>query len=74
MGFNIEATKGTAAFLKEHGIRTWNISIYNAYNHNNPFIVYTDYKWDEATQTEKKVLMQASLFPIIPSVSYSYKF
>ena len=59
---------------KKHGIRTWNISVYNAYNHNNPFIVYTDYKWDEATQTEKKVLMQASLFPIIPSVSYSYKF
>ena len=59
---------------KKHGIRTWNISVYNAYNHNNPFIVYTDHKWDEATQTEKKVLMQASLFPIIPSVSYSYKF
>ncbi len=59
---------------KKHGIRTWNISVYNAYNHNNPFVVYTDYKWDEATQTEKKVLMQASLFPIIPSVSYSFKF
>ena len=59
---------------KKHGIRTWNISVYNAYNHNNPFIVYTDYKWDETAQTEKKVLMQASLFPIIPSVSYSYKF
>jgi hypothetical protein len=59
---------------KKHGVRTWNISVYNAYSHNNPFIVYTDYKWDEATQTEKKVLMQASLFPIIPSVSYSYKF
>ena len=59
---------------KKHGISTWNISVYNAYNHNNPFIIYTDYKWDEATLTEKKVLMQASLFPIIPSVSYSYKF
>ena len=59
---------------KKYGIRTWNISVYNAYNHNNPFIVYTDYRWDEATLTEKKVLMQASLFPIIPSVSYSYKF
>ena len=59
---------------KKHGIRTWNISVYNAYNHNNPFIVYTDYKWDEATQKEKKVLMQASIFPIIPSLSYSYKF
>ena len=59
---------------KKHGIRTWNISVYNVYNHKNPFIVYTDYGWDEATQTEKKKLMQASLFPIIPSVSYSYKF
>ena len=59
---------------KKHGVRTWNISIYNAYNHNNPFIVYTDYRWDEATQKEKRVLMQASLFPIIPSVSYSFKF
>ena len=59
---------------KKHGIRTWNISVYNVYNHNNPWVVYTDYHWDEATDTEKKVLMQASLFPIIPSVSYSFKF
>ena len=59
---------------KKHGIRTWNISVYNVYNRNNPWVVYTDYKWDEATQTEKKTLMQVSIFPIIPSVSYSYKF
>ena len=59
---------------KKHGIRTWNLSIYNAYNHQNPWVVYTDYKWEEATHTEKKVLMQASLFPIIPSASYSFKF
>ena len=59
---------------KKHGIRTWNISVYNVYNHKNPFLVYTDYGWDEATQTERKRLMQASLFPIIPSVSYSFKF
>ncbi len=59
---------------KKHGIRTWNVSVYNAYNHNNPFVVYADYHWDQATDSEKKVLMQASLFPIIPSVSYSYKF
>ena len=59
---------------KKHGVSTWNLSVYNAYNHNNPFIVYTNYKWDEASQTEKKVLMQVSIFPIIPSVSYSFKF
>ena len=59
---------------KKHGIRTWNISVYNAYNHNNPWVIYTDYRWDDATQTEKKVLMQVSIFPIIPSASYSFKF
>ncbi len=59
---------------KKHGIRTWNISVYNVYNRNNPWVIYTGYKWDEATLTEKKTLMQASIFPIIPSVSYSFKF
>ena len=59
---------------KKHGVRTWNLSVYNAYNHNNPFLVYTSYGFDENTHQEKKVLMQASLFPIIPSVSYSFKF
>ena len=59
---------------KKHGIRTWNLSVYNAYNHNNPFIVYASYGIDQNTGQEKKVLMQASIFPVIPSVSYSFKF
>jgi hypothetical protein len=59
---------------KKHGVSNWNISVYNVYNHNNPFIVYTDYKWDDATLQEVKVLKQVSIFPIIPSASYSYKF
>ena len=59
---------------KKHGVRTWNISCYNVYNNNNPFIVYTNYSWDEQLQQEKKKLMQVSIFPIIPSVSYSFKF
>ena len=59
---------------KKHGIRTWNISVYNAYNHNNPFLVYSDYKWDEVAHKATKILKQVSIFPIIPSVSYSFKF
>jgi hypothetical protein len=65
---------------KEHGIRTWNISLYNAYNQKNPFIVYQSYSkdmvWNPTTQTwdSKKILVKASIFPIIPSISYSYKF
>ena len=56
------------------GTTTINVSVYNIYNHNNPFLVYTDYIYNEATGELDKKLMQVSIFPIIPSVSISYKF
>ena len=56
------------------GLLTLNFSVYNVYNHNNPFLVYTDYVYDESTQQAEKKLMQVSIFPIIPSFSLSYKF
>lgn len=70
---------------KKRGKRTWNISIYNAYNRMNPFLIHpgTDtvetYVTDQYgnsyyTYETKKVLKQISLFPIIPSVSYIYSF
>jgi len=58
----------------KYGEGILNFSVYNVYNHNNPFIVYTSYTWDDASGEEKKTLMQVSIFPIIPSISYSYKF
>lgn len=62
---------------KKHGTRTWNISVYNAYNNMNPFMVYphSDGYYDAyGNWKEKKTLRQITIFPIIPSVSYSYKF
>jgi hypothetical protein len=64
---------------KKHGIRTWNISVYNVYNHMNPFVVTEGtsgkvYNPVTGTSEPKKVLRQYSIFPIIPSVSYNYKF
>jgi len=53
---------------KKHGVRTWNISVYNLYNRANPFYLYFD------SNKGEKVLKQVSLFTIIPSVSYIYKF
>ena len=58
----------------KHTMGTLNISVYNVYNHNNPFLVYTDYTWDETSQQEKKTLVQVCIFPIIPSISYGLKF
>jgi hypothetical protein len=51
--------------------RTWEFSLYNAYNRKNPFYYYIDTDWENQGQ---RVLKQVSLFPIIPSVSYSFEF
>jgi TonB-dependent Receptor Plug Domain/CarboxypepD_reg-like domain len=61
-----------------HGIRTWNISVYNVYNQQNPFLVYpnSSYTTNPITHQneEHKTLRQVSIFPVIPSISYSYAF
>ncbi|WP_420153711.1 TonB-dependent receptor [Siphonobacter sp.] len=53
--------------------RTWEFSLYNAYSRRNPFFYYIDDSESTATQS-KRILKQVSLFPIIPSVSYGFKF
>ena len=61
---------------KKHGTRTISLSVYNVYNRKNPFMVY------EKNNTHSVIngvhynsaLVQLSLFPIMPSLSYSYKF
>ncbi len=57
---------------KKWGERTWNISIYNVYNSQNPY--YYFYKIVAIYGYTQRKLYQQSLFPIIPSVSYSFKF
>jgi hypothetical protein len=59
---------------KKWGERIWEISFYNAYNRKNPFFYYTDNNYDENTRKWYGQLKQISLFPIIPSLSYSFKF
>lgn len=51
--------------------RSWIVSIYNVYNRQNPFYIYLGEK-DGAPNTP--VFKQASLFPILPSISYQLKF
>lgn len=50
--------------------RTFELGVYNAYNRQNPFFYYTEYDY----QTNQTKLKQVSLFPIIPSVSWTWKF
>ena len=55
------------------------IDIYNVYNRKNPYYYYLDLEdvFDESNTVEigqKVVLKSVSLFPIIPSISYNFKF
>ena len=42
----------------------WNVSIYNVYNNMNPFLLYQD----------SGKMYKVSIFPLLPSVSYTFKF
>jgi hypothetical protein len=57
---------------KKYGERTWEISVYNVYNRMNPFFYYSGYQ--DKNGKSYGILKQVTLFPIIPSFSYSLKF
>jgi hypothetical protein len=50
---------------------SWNFSVYNAYGRENAYFISFRQKEDNPDQTEA---VQISLFNIIPSVSYKFKF
>lgn len=51
------------------GERTWSLGLYNAYNRQNPY-----YYFFESSGDGSQDLKQFSLFPVLPSVSYSFNF
>jgi len=68
-GFRMKANHRLDLSLSFHkktrwGQRTWNISIYNVYNRQNPFFYYAS----------AGKLNQVSISPVIPSFSYIFKF
>ncbi len=58
------------AFKKYDGL--FSVGIYNVYNRANPYLYYIDSK--EINGTSTPVLKSLSIFPILPSVSWSVRF
>jgi len=52
----------------------WVFSIYNVYNRNNTFFIYTDYETDFQSGTADVRAYKISIFPILPSVTWNFKF
>ena len=59
---------------KKNYTSKWNFSIYNVYNRANPFYIYFETK--ETTESYKLEVEPklVSLFPILPSISWTIKF
>ncbi|MBK7763138.1 MAG: TonB-dependent receptor [Bacteroidetes bacterium] len=52
---------------------SWTFSIYNVYNRANPYLLYLDMQGGLGSGVELKV-KQVSIFPILPSITYNFKF
>lgn len=52
----------------------WNFSVYNVYNRHNPYFIYFDNVGDAASGTLEVKAKQVSLFPILPSITWNFKF
>jgi hypothetical protein len=53
---------------------SWVFSIYNLYSRKNPYFIYYDQTGSAYNGTLKVEALQVSLFPILPSVTWNFKF
>jgi len=56
----------------KHCSRTINVSVYNLYNHKNPYMIYESH--EHTYQNYNAALVSLTIFPILPSVAYTLKF
>jgi hypothetical protein len=62
---------------KPHWERKWVIGAYNAYYHRNPYFILADeetFVAPDGTQYSQRQFKEVSILPIIPSISYQFKF
>ncbi len=64
------SNKKTVKMFKKRYEREWVFGLYNTYSRQNPYFVY----FEIDALTSKPTAKQVSLLPIIPSVSFNFKF
>ena len=69
----LETLKLPRRWLKDYE-SSWNFSIFNVYNRHNPYIVYFANEGSAYDGTLKIKAKQVYLFPIVPSVTWNFKF
>ena len=70
---DLSATLTPAKVRKNHFKSSWTFSIYNVYSRFNPLFTYYYTDVDEDSGTAIAAATKLSLFPIIPSVTWNFK-
>ena len=65
---------GETSMVKKKVISSWNFSVYNLYNRANPYFIFFDYSGDPLQGSVDFGAYQVSLFPILPSITWNFKF
>lgn len=71
ISLNLEGKKKPGKKLE----KSWNFSVYNVYARENAFaIIFEEKKDDNGNPTGKTIAKQITLFKIIPSITWNFKF
>jgi hypothetical protein len=71
---DVSATLTPKPFSKKRFKSSWVFSIYNVYSRLNPYFIYFSQEGDPLQGTQTIKALQVSLFPIIPAVTWNFKF
>ena len=69
-----DPTTGEVTEVSRKWHSSWTFSIYNVYNRMNPYFIYFDSEGTPASGDFKVVAKQVSLFSILPSVTWNFRF
>ncbi|MEN9001321.1 MAG: TonB-dependent receptor [Flavobacteriales bacterium] len=59
---------------KKRFTSNWNFSVFNVYNRMNPYFIYFDATGNIGAGSLDVAAIQVSLFPVLPSVTWNFKF
>jgi len=71
--FDLSATLYPNPEAKKQFTSSWTFAIYNLYDNRNPLFFYYDTERSEQSGDTKVVAKQVSFFPVIPSVTWNFK-
>src|SRR5688500_7606452 len=71
---DVSATYTPLQKVKRDLQSSWVFSIYNVYSRLNPYFVYFSQEGSAYNNSLKVEARQVSLFPIIPSITWNFKF